>query len=100
MNQKRTQMRLDSAQMYQVMELVRTEYATTMISDDRFAEHATRKIGVPVSFSSIETARSAFKIPATRDVIREQEPVKIIDRIKALEDKVAALETRLTAAGG
>lgn len=76
--------------------LIEAEYGKLGLTDDKFAEHATKVLGFAVNERQVKSRRIELGIASTRNAERMQASRTVIDRITALEQEVHLLKTKLS----
>lgn len=90
MNDKRKILnKLTMVQSYELIGLIKAEFAERKETDDAFARYATSKLGFEVAGVSVTTRRQQLGIPGTNVHVVKS------DSVAALEARVAALENLL-----
>ena len=87
---------LSAKEMFQLCTLVLQEYASSNMTDVLFAEYAKGKLGFPVRFTNVATAREVHSIPTKKALAmarnKEKTKLTVLQRIEILERRMDAWE--------
>ena len=84
--------KIDMVQSAKLINLIEQEFAIKKIADKEFAEYASSVLGFPVAASNVENRRSALGIPSTQSIRMRHNMDSLLDLIRDLEVRIAALE--------
>ena len=91
---KRIVHRLDMLKSAQLLDYIRTNYAESKLTDEKFAEKAAEEFGYPVLASQVEKRRVILGIPPTSNRPAHTNLKALFELIQELELRVSALEKK------